>query len=72
MKTVLVSISFDDARSHHIRFLEEAAKLGKLRVLLWTDEQVRALTGGPAEGQVRAYVEAGSEAIAAVLDEDRG
>jgi cytidyltransferase-like protein len=45
MKTVIVSISFDDARSHHIRFLEEAAKLGELHVLLWTDEQVRAHTG---------------------------
>jgi len=45
MKTAVVSISFDDARSHHIRFLEEAAKLAELHVLLWTDEQVRALTG---------------------------
>lgn len=45
MKKAIVSISFDDARSHHIRFLEEAAKLGELQVLLWTDEQVRELTG---------------------------
>ena len=46
MKKAVVSISFDDARSHHIRFLEEAAKLGDLHAFLWTDEQVCALTGG--------------------------
>ena len=46
MKKAFVSISFGDARSHHIRFLEEAAKFGELHALLWTDEQVRALTGG--------------------------
>jgi cytidyltransferase-like protein len=37
--------SFDDVRSRHIRFLEEAAKLGPLCVLLWDDEVVRAVTG---------------------------
>jgi cytidyltransferase-like protein len=44
---VVVMGSFDDVRSRHIRFLEEAAKLGTLRVLLWNDEVVRAATGNP-------------------------
>ncbi len=45
MSKVIVSISFDDARSQSIRFLEEAAKFGDLHVLLWTDDQIRAKTG---------------------------
>jgi len=43
MKQVIVSGSFDDLRSRHIRLLEEASKLGELHVLLWSD----ALTGKP-------------------------
>jgi len=46
---VMVMGSFDDVRSRHIRFLEEAAKLGTLRVLLWDDEVVRAVTGRPPQ-----------------------
>jgi cytidyltransferase-like protein len=38
MKQVIVSGCFDDLRSRHIRFLEEAAKLGELHVLLWSDK----------------------------------
>jgi len=45
MKTVVVSGAFDDIRSGHIRFLEEAAKLGELTVLLWPDAAVQQLTG---------------------------
>lgn len=37
MKTVVVSGSFDDLRSCHIRLLEEASRLGELHVLLWSD-----------------------------------
>ena len=44
-KTVVVTGSFDNFRSEHVRLLEEASKLGKLRVLLWPDEMVRALEG---------------------------
>lgn len=40
MRTVLVSGSFDDLRSHHIRLLEEASKLGDLHVLLWSDKWI--------------------------------
>jgi cytidyltransferase-like protein len=43
MKPVIVSGSFDDFRSRHIRLLEEASKLGELHVLLWSD----ALAGKP-------------------------
>ena len=46
-KTVVVTGSFDNFRSAHVRLLEEASKLGKLRVLLWPDETVRALEGCP-------------------------
>jgi cytidyltransferase-like protein len=45
VKRAIVSSGFDDPRSRHIRLLEEAAKLGELQVILWTDEQVRELTG---------------------------
>src|SRR5512139_1708604 len=44
---VVVMGSFDDVRSRDIRFLEEAAQLGAVRVLLWADEVVRAVTGLP-------------------------
>ena len=47
MKTVAVTGSFDDLRSQHVRFLEEAGKLGAVRVLLWSDAAVTALTGKP-------------------------
>jgi len=36
-KQVVVSGGFDDIKSHDLRFLEEAAKLGELTVLLWPD-----------------------------------
>lgn len=44
---VVVSGGFDDIRSRHLRFLEEAAKLGPLTVLLWPDETLARLTGKP-------------------------
>ena len=47
MKAVAVTGSFDDLRSQHVRFLEEAGKLGAVRVLLWSDAAVTALTGKP-------------------------
>ena len=45
MKNVVVVGSFDDMRSRHIRLLDEAARLGRLHLLLWSDAAVRALTG---------------------------
>lgn len=45
MKKVIVSSSFDNLSSRDMRFLEEAAKLGELHVLLWSDEAVEKITG---------------------------
>jgi cytidyltransferase-like protein len=47
MVTVAVCGSFDDLRSQQVRFLEEAARLGSVHVLLWPDEMVLAKTGSP-------------------------
>ena len=46
-KQVVVSGGFDDIRSRDLRFLEEAAKLGELSVLLWPDAALQQLTGIP-------------------------
>jgi cytidyltransferase-like protein len=45
--SVVVSGGFDDLKSRDLRFLEEAAKLGELTVLLWPDETLVELTGKP-------------------------
>lgn len=45
MKRVIVSGSFDNLGSRNMRFLEEAARLGELHILLWSDEAVRSITG---------------------------
>lgn len=45
MKTVVVTGSFDDLRSRGVRFLEEAAKLGSVHVLLWSDDTAHSLEG---------------------------
>jgi cytidyltransferase-like protein len=47
MKTVAVTGSFDNLRSKHVRFLEEAAKCGSVHVALWSDETVNAMEGKP-------------------------
>src|ERR1700690_2569544 len=44
---IVVTGAFDDLRSRHMRFLEEAAKLGEVTVLLWPDQAVQKLTGKP-------------------------
>jgi cytidyltransferase-like protein len=44
-KQVFVSGGFDDIRSRHLRFLEEAARFGELTVLLWPDEILHQHTG---------------------------
>jgi cytidyltransferase-like protein len=43
--SVVVSGGFDDLRSAQVRFLEEAAKLGPLDVLLWSDAAITRLEG---------------------------
>ena len=45
MKRVAVAGHFDDLRSSHIRYLQEASKLGELQVRLWSDAVVRRITG---------------------------
>ena len=45
MKQVVVTGSFDDIRSRHVRFLEEAAKLGSVYVNLWSNDAVQNHTG---------------------------
>jgi len=47
MKNVIVTASFDDLRSRHVRLLEEAAQRGEVNALIWPDERVKALTGRP-------------------------
>lgn len=44
-RSIIVSGAFDDLRSQHLRFLEEAAKLGDLSVVLWPDAALQKLTG---------------------------
>ena len=46
-RQIVVTGGFDDFRSSHLRFLEEAARLGEVTVLLWPDEAVQKLTGKP-------------------------
>jgi cytidyltransferase-like protein len=46
-KQVIVSGGFDDIRSRDLRFLEEAARLGNLTVLLWNDQAIEQFTGVP-------------------------
>jgi cytidyltransferase-like protein len=44
-RQVVVSGGFDDIKSRDLRFLEEAAKLGEVSVLLWPDETLQRLAG---------------------------
>ncbi|MHC1783516.1 MAG: adenylyltransferase/cytidyltransferase family protein [Anaerolineaceae bacterium] len=45
MKNVVVIGSFKNIKSRDVRFLHEASKLGKLIVLLWSDELIEQLEG---------------------------
>jgi cytidyltransferase-like protein len=45
MTRVFVSDSFDDLRSRQVRFLEEAARLGPVWVLLWSDAVTQSVDG---------------------------
>lgn len=45
MNTVYITASFDNLRSPQVRFLQEASRLGKVNVLLWSDAVVRAVEG---------------------------
>jgi cytidyltransferase-like protein len=45
MKAVVISANFERLDSAEFRLLEEAARLGELHVLLWSDAAIRARTG---------------------------
>ena len=44
---VVVSGGFDDLRARHLRFLDQASRLGELTVLLWPDETLQQQAGQP-------------------------
>lgn len=46
-RRVVVAGAFDDIRSRDLRFLEEAAKLGAVTVLLYGDDSIKETTGRP-------------------------
>ncbi len=47
MPGVFVSGGFDAPLSPHVRFLQEAARLGPVHVMLWPDEVLQAVEGRP-------------------------
>lgn len=49
MKNIVVTGSFDDLRSRQVRLLEEAAKYGRVHVLLWSGETIQRLTDKSAK-----------------------
>jgi cytidyltransferase-like protein len=49
MKTVVVTGLFNNIQSRDIRFLEEAAKVGSLDVLLWSDDAYQQIKGRKPE-----------------------
>jgi cytidyltransferase-like protein len=58
MRNVVVTGSFDNLGSNHVRFLEEASKLGHVHVLMWSDEAARSLEGKAPDfpAQERLYL----------------
>jgi cytidyltransferase-like protein len=46
-KQIVVCGAFDDIRSSDLRFLQKAAELGNLTVLLWNDQAIEHFTGTP-------------------------
>lgn len=66
MSIALVSASFDDFRSRHARLLEEAARLGEVHVLLWSDSAVARATGAPPKFPYaeRAYIAGANRHVA--------
>jgi cytidyltransferase-like protein len=45
MRDVAVTGGFDDLTLEHVRFLEEAARLGRVHVVLWSDRAVESFAG---------------------------
>ena len=70
--TVVVLGGFDDLRPMHFRFMEEAAKLGKVLALLWSDDAAKKVTGKPPKfpQEERLYLLASIRYIHKVLVSD--
>lgn len=69
---VVVSGSFDDIKSRDLRFMEEAAKLGEVTVLLWGDSLIQRCTGKAAkfsQGE-RLYFIKGIRYVSQVIEVD--
>ncbi|MBN1854696.1 MAG: adenylyltransferase/cytidyltransferase family protein [Pirellulales bacterium] len=45
MNTIVVTGSFDNLQSRHVRFLQEAARCGRVEVFLWPDHATEQLEG---------------------------
>jgi glycerol-3-phosphate cytidylyltransferase-like family protein len=45
VQRVFVSGSFDNLKSRQVRFLQEAARLGSVHILLWSDQTIARLNG---------------------------
>jgi cytidyltransferase-like protein len=45
MNHVMVDGRFDDLKARHMRFLQEAARLGTVHVMLWSDQAIQRLDG---------------------------
>jgi len=74
MKSVVVSGWFDDIRSHDLRFLQEAATLGELTVLLWTDNAIQQVASKPPRFplQERRYFLEAVRYVSRVIDMGKG
>jgi len=46
-RMIVVSTSLDRLQSAHVRFLQEAARLGRVHVRLWSDSAIESRTGSP-------------------------
>ncbi len=73
-KNVFVAGSFFSMQSPAIRFLEEAAKLGRIHVILWTDEPEAAMPSGSMRSTVeeRQYLLANNRYVSSVTIAEEG
>jgi cytidyltransferase-like protein len=74
MATVTISGAFDDVQAREMRFLQEAARLGPVHAMLWTDEVVARLTGRPPRFPLaeREYVLSAVRFVDRVTADDSG
>lgn len=74
MVSVIVSGAFDDVQARDMRFLQEAARLGPVHALLWTDDVVERMTGKPPRFPLaeREYVLGAARFVQRVTVDDSG